>query len=81
MGDSGQHIDFKLYRYTPSVAAAVIFIILFTITTAFHVWQLIKSRSWYFIAFVLGGICEYSSELDSACVVTGIKHTMLTITT
>jgi hypothetical protein len=81
MSDSGQHIDFKLYRYTPSVAAAVIFIILFIITTIFHLWQLIKSRSWYFIAFVLGGICEYYSELDSACVLMGIEHTMLTITT
>lgn len=59
MSDSSQHIDFKLYRYTPSVAAAAIFIALFIITTALHVWQLIKSRSWYFVAFVLGGIREY----------------------
>lgn len=64
MSDSSQHIDFKLYRYTPSVAAAAIFIALFIITTVFHLWQLIKSRSWYFIAFVLGGICKYLTKQD-----------------
>ncbi|KAJ5644244.1 uncharacterized protein N7484_006751 [Penicillium longicatenatum] len=58
MSDSSQHIDFKLYRYTPSVAAAAIFIALFIITTVFHLWQLIRSRSWYFIAFILGGIFQ-----------------------
>jgi hypothetical protein len=60
MGDSEGHIDFQLYRYTPSVAAAVIFIVLFLLTTAFHLYQLIKCRAWYFSAFVLGGICEFS---------------------
>lgn len=64
MSDSSQHIDFKLYRYTPSVVAAAIFIALFIITTVFHLWQLIKSRSWYFIAFVLGGICKYLTKQD-----------------
>ncbi|KAJ5203147.1 hypothetical protein N7449_005226 [Penicillium cf. viridicatum] len=58
MSDSSQHIDFKLYRYTPSIAAAAIFVALFIITTVLHLWQLIKSRSWCFIAFVLGGIFQ-----------------------
>ncbi|CAI7599649.1 unnamed protein product [Penicillium manginii] len=58
MGDSEGHIDFQLYRYTPSVAAAVIFIVLFLLTTAFHLYQLIKCRAWYFSAFVLGGIFQ-----------------------
>jgi hypothetical protein len=80
MSDSSQHIDFKLYRYTPSVAAAAIFITLFIVTTVFHLWQLIKSRSWYFIAFVFGGICECFTEQGFAYAVTGIGHTMLTIT-
>ncbi|CRL30386.1 RTA1 like protein [Penicillium camemberti] len=56
MGDSGGDIDFQLYRYTPSFAAAVVFIVLFFLTTLYHICQLVKSRSWYFIAFVMGGI-------------------------
>ncbi|KAH7377419.1 RTA1 like protein-domain-containing protein [Cadophora sp. MPI-SDFR-AT-0126] len=47
--------EFKLYRYTPSRVAAVIFVILFVLTTAGHVFQLIKRKTWYFIPFVLGG--------------------------
>lgn len=81
MSDSSQHIDFKLYRYTPSVAAGAIFVALFVITTVIHLWQLIKTRSWYFIAFVLGGICEYLTEQNFPYGLTGVEHAMLTITT
>lgn len=55
-------IDFKLYRYTPNVAAAAIFVVLFAITTLYHVYQLYKARAWYFIAFVVGGICKRQSH-------------------
>ena len=58
MSDGSGYIDFKLYRYTPSLAAAAIFIVLFVVTTMYHTYQLIMTRAWYFIAFVLGGICE-----------------------
>lgn len=58
MSDGSGYIDFKLYRYTPNLAAAAIFIVLFALTTIYHTYQLIKTRAWYFIAFVLGGICE-----------------------
>ncbi|CAG7978002.1 unnamed protein product [Penicillium salamii] len=60
MSDPEGHIDFQLYRYTPSLPAAVIFIAVFVFTTAYHIYQLVKCRAWYFIAFVLGGICESS---------------------
>lgn len=63
MSDSNHQIDFELYRYTPNIAAAVIFIVLFTLSTAYHSYQLIKCRAWYFIAFVIGGICERQAFL------------------
>lgn len=47
----------NLYGYDPSIAAAAIFVILFVATTGYHVWQLTKARCWYFIPFVIGGIC------------------------
>ena len=47
----------ELYRYTPSLEAAAIFAILFAGTTIVHIYQLVKSKAWYFIAFVIGGIC------------------------
>jgi hypothetical protein len=51
---------FVLYRYRPSLAAAVLFIILFLLTTLFHTLQIWRKRTWYFIPLVIGGICTAS---------------------
>ncbi|KAL4977916.1 RTA1 like protein [Aspergillus desertorum] len=51
-------IEFKLYRYTPSRAAAALFVALFSLTTLYHVSQLWRRRAWYFIAFVVGGLFQ-----------------------
>ncbi|KAJ5162636.1 RTA-like protein [Penicillium coprophilum] len=48
----------NIYGYNPSLPAAIIFIILFSVTTAYHGYQLTKSRCWYFIPFVIGGIFQ-----------------------
>jgi hypothetical protein len=49
---------FEFYRYTPSVAAAGLFIVLFALTTALHTYQIWRARTWIMIPFVLGGYCE-----------------------
>jgi hypothetical protein len=49
---------FEFYRYTPSVPAAVLFIVLFALTTALHTYQIRRARTWIMISFVLGGYCE-----------------------
>jgi len=59
MADDDNGTDFKYYRYNPSLAAAVIFVVLFIITTTFHSYQILRTRTWYFIPFVIGGFCEY----------------------
>jgi hypothetical protein len=46
---------FRYYHYDPSLVAAIIFIILFLLTTAFHSYQLLRTRTWYFIPFLIGG--------------------------
>ncbi|KOS47830.1 hypothetical protein ACN38_g1129 [Penicillium nordicum] len=48
----------NIYGYNPSLPAAIIFIILFSASTAHHGYQLTKSRCWYFIPFVIGGIFQ-----------------------
>ncbi|KAJ5693607.1 hypothetical protein N7536_004019 [Penicillium majusculum] len=73
MGDTGRDTDFQLYRYTPSFAAAVIFIISFFLTTMYHICQLMKSRSWYFIAFVMGGIFQIIGYIARAVAHTNTK--------
>lgn len=56
----------NLYGYEPSIPAAVIFIILFAATTLYHVYQLTKARCWYFIPFVVGGVCMFLT-FNSPC--------------
>lgn len=50
---------FVLYRYTPNLPAAVIFIVLFLLSTLFHIFQIYRKRTWYFIPLVIGGIFEF----------------------
>ena len=49
---------YVLYRFYPSQIAAIIFVVLFGLTTLLHVFQLVKKRTWYFIPLVVGGACE-----------------------
>ncbi|EFQ94052.1 hypothetical protein PTT_08406 [Pyrenophora teres f. teres 0-1] len=51
-------VDFKLYRYNPSIVAAILFTILFLSTTTLHLYQMLRTRTWILIPFVLGGIFE-----------------------
>ena len=58
MDSTEETFDFKLYRYTPSLAAAVLFLVLFLLITLYHLYQVIRLKSWYFLVFVIGGICK-----------------------
>ncbi|KAF7959068.1 hypothetical protein EAE96_002585 [Botrytis aclada] len=50
--------DYYLWNYIPSIAASIIFIILFIITTALHTWRLFKTKSWFCISFCVGCLFE-----------------------
>ncbi|KAH8782678.1 RTA1 protein [Diaporthe sp. PMI_573] len=49
---------FKLYHYDPTVAGAVIFVLLFIATAGLHFWQMFKSRCWFLLPLAMGGILE-----------------------
>ncbi|OQD66765.1 hypothetical protein PENPOL_c004G02541 [Penicillium polonicum] len=49
---------YTLYNYGPSGVAAIIFVVLFGLTTFVHIFQMIRSRSWFFIPFIIGRIFE-----------------------
>jgi hypothetical protein len=51
--------NFQLYRYTPSLAAAIVSAIVFAILTVLHAWRLFRARAFYFTAFTIGGLCMY----------------------
>ncbi|CAG8947971.1 unnamed protein product [Penicillium salamii] len=50
--------EYVLYHYTPSLVAAVIFAVIFFLTTAFHLWQRVRSHAKYFNPFIVGGIFQ-----------------------
>ncbi|KAH7119941.1 putative RTA1 domain protein [Dendryphion nanum] len=44
--------------YLPSIAAAAIFIGIFTFLTLIHAWRLAATRTWFCIPFIIGGLLE-----------------------
>ncbi|KAH8654391.1 RTA1 like protein-domain-containing protein [Ilyonectria robusta] len=46
------------YKYDPSLAAAVIFIVCFGLSGIYHVFQVVRLKSWYFIPFIIGCLVE-----------------------
>ncbi|CAF3542968.1 unnamed protein product [Fusarium graminearum] len=58
MADSSEAFDFKLYRYDPSLPAAIVSVAVFAILTAAHTWRLLRVRAYYFTAFTIGGLFE-----------------------
>lgn len=47
--------EYYLWSFVPSVAAAVIFIILFLICSVAHTWKMWQHRMWFCSVFVIGG--------------------------
>ncbi|KAF3491975.1 uncharacterized protein GIQ15_01492 [Arthroderma uncinatum] len=56
MANDDEFHDF--YKYTPSKPAAITFIALFLISSAAHLFQLVRGRVWFFVPLVVGGIFE-----------------------
>ncbi|KAF7555352.1 hypothetical protein G7Z17_g2221 [Cylindrodendrum hubeiense] len=48
----------EFYLYHPSLAAAIIFLVIFLVSAAVHGWQIVKSKNWYFIPFLVGCLVE-----------------------
>ncbi|KAL4995948.1 RTA1 like protein-domain-containing protein [Aspergillus recurvatus] len=51
-------MGYQYYMYDPSKAAAIPFAALFGLTTIVHIWQTIRTRTWYMAPFIIGGIFE-----------------------
>lgn len=65
--DTSSSLDeFKLYHYDPSIGGAVAFVLLFLGTTSFHTYQSFRTRCWFVIPFIIGGICKLRSSVISS---------------
>ncbi|KAH6672084.1 RTA1 like protein [Halenospora varia] len=65
MADSNTYV-WKFYRYDPSLVAAIIFVVAFFTTTFFHLYQILRTRTWYFTPLVLGGFFEWIGYIGRA---------------
>jgi hypothetical protein len=57
------------WKYCPSVPAAIIFFVLFGVTTLFHIYQAFKHRKAFCWVIIMGGLwetCSYAFRILSA---------------
>ncbi|KAK7053344.1 envelope glycoprotein [Paramarasmius palmivorus] len=59
-GDAGQEPTpiFVLYHYVPSLPAALIFTAILGLSSAAHTWQIVRTKTWYFIPMLIGVLME-----------------------
>jgi RTA1 like protein len=50
---------YPLWRYIPSLPAAILFSILFGLATLLHAFNIYRRRMWFCIPFVIGGCCKH----------------------
>ena len=55
---SSPSFDWKMYRYTPSLPLAALFLALFSILTLLHVYAYIQHRRTGTIYVIIGGLCK-----------------------
>lgn len=46
------------YYYEPSLPIATVFAVIFTLLFALHLFQTIRTRTWFFVPFVIGILCK-----------------------
>ena len=48
---------FKYYHYDPILALPIVAVVLFAIVTAIHGWLMARTRAWFLIPLIVGGLC------------------------
>ena len=49
---------YYVWKYVPSMAAAVIFLVLFFLATIIHFWKIFRKRVRFTLPFAIGGLCK-----------------------
>lgn len=50
-GDGDAGYDYELYRYTPSIPAAVVFVVVFALFSMAHLVIIFPNRTYIFVLF------------------------------
>lgn len=58
---SSAKFDWKMFRYVPSLAGAIITLVLFFIMTLLHLWQYLRLRQHVVLFVLIGAVCMFVS--------------------
>lgn len=58
---SSTAFDWKMFRYVPSLAAAIAALIVFLFMAILHLYQFVKQRNRIVIFVVIGAFCKFSA--------------------
>ena len=63
------HNGYPLWHYVPSMPAATVFIILFSLATLGHSFRMFTYRVWFGIPMVVGGVCKnhHAAQVLESC--------------
>jgi len=50
--------DYNLYKYEPSQIACLVAVGLFGISLFYHLFQMVKKKTWFYICLVMGSFSE-----------------------
>lgn len=56
---SDDAVTFALYRYIPSIPAAVVMAVAFGFLGVFYACRFIRERTYFFIPFIIGLLCKF----------------------
>ncbi|KAL4981589.1 putative RTA1 domain protein [Aspergillus falconensis] len=59
-------VSFKFYHYNPSMGGAVLFVLLFIATSGYHAFQMFRTRTWFLVPFIAGGVFEIIGYIGRA---------------
>ncbi|KAI4261615.1 MAG: hypothetical protein L6R42_003188 [Xanthoria sp. 1 TBL-2021] len=63
MSEKGEYV---LYRYSPSIVAAAVAIVVFAILTGLHTYRMIQTKLWFCVPFTIGGVFELIGYIGRA---------------
>jgi len=53
-----QDAGFNLYGYVPNMAANIIMLVVFALSTVVHTWQVVRYRQWWLLLLPVGTMAE-----------------------
>lgn len=76
----GPNFDWEMYRYVPSLAGAIVCLVVFLVMAFLHLYQYLRSRNRIIIFVVIGALCMSSLLLLVCQLITHVHRLELYLT-